>query len=146
MTAEGEVVATDEIVRLLASLSMFADLSRPDLEGIAHSFEEEWFDQDQRIIRQGFSGTGFYVVIEGEGSVRIDGEERDRIVRGDFFGEMSILMDEPPVADVVALTPLRCLVLARGDLEKWLLSYPTVMFRMLQTELHRLRHAHRWQI
>ena len=66
----------------------------------------------QRILRQGFAGTGFYVILEGEVTVRIDGEDRARLGKGDFFGEMSLLLGEPPVADVVALTPLRVLHLA----------------------------------
>lgn len=106
---------------------------------MAHTFDEQWFGPDQRILRQGFRGAGFYVIIEGEASVRIDGEERAKLARGDFFGEISVLLEEPPVADVVALTPLRCLVLPGPQLQEWLLGSPTVTFRMLQAELRRLR-------
>ena len=135
----------DEVVDTLASFALFADLSRPELEATAHTFEEEWFPEGQRIIRQGFSGTGFYVILEGEATANIDGERRAKLSRGDFFGELSILLDEPPVADIVALTPLRCLVLPRTDLEGWLISLPWVSLRMLQAELRRLRTANLWR-
>jgi CRP/FNR family transcriptional regulator, cyclic AMP receptor protein len=115
------------------------------LEGIAHTFDEEWFGESQRIMRQGFSGTGFYVILEGEAAVNIDGEQRAKLSRGDFFGELSILLDEAPVADIVALTPLRCLVLPRSELREWLLSLPLVSMRMLQAELRRLRNANKWR-
>ncbi len=124
---------------------MFADLSRPELEGVAHRFDEDWFAAGQRVVHQGFSGVGFHVLLEGEASVRIDGTERAKLGRGDFFGELSILLDEPPVADIVAVTQLHCLVLPRSDLQPWLASMPSVTLRMLQVELRRLRTANKWR-
>src|SRR5918994_7226313 len=129
----------DQVVETLASFTLFSDLSRPELEAVAHTFDEEWFSEGQRVLRQGFSGTGFYVIIEGDAAVLIDGEERAKLARGDFFGELSILLDEAPVADVVARTPFRCLLLPRSQLSEWLVSSPWVVYRMLQAELRRLR-------
>jgi CRP-like cAMP-binding protein len=133
------MTSTAEIVDTLAAFALFADLSRPELEAVVHVLDEEWFSAGQRILRQGFTGTGFYVILDGEATVRIDGQDRARLSRGDFFGEISILLDEPPVADVIAVGPLRCLVLARTDLSDWLRDLPTVAFRMLQAEARRLR-------
>ena len=44
--------------------------------------------------------------------------------RGDFFGEVSILLGEPPIADVVATRPLRCLVLPGPQVEPFLIAHP----------------------
>ena len=134
-----------ELIDALASFSLFADLSRSEIEAVSHLFTEQWFTVDQRILRQGFTGTGFYVILEGEAAVKIDGTERARLRRGDFFGEASVVLDEEPIADVVAVTPLRCLVLPRGELQEWLMTTPAVTYRMLQTELRRLSAANRWQ-
>ena len=38
-------------------------------------------------------------------AVLVDGQQRASLARGEFFGEVSILLGESPVADVVALTP-----------------------------------------
>ena len=131
----------DEAVVLLSSLSLFADLGGPQLEAISHTFEETTFAAGQRILRQGISGSNFYVVVDGEASVKIDGEERASIGRGDFFGEMSLLLGGAPTADVTARTPLRCLVLAGPDLHKFLAKHPTVMYRMLVAMARRLSAA-----
>jgi CRP-like cAMP-binding protein len=135
----------DELADVLAGFTLFGDLSRPQLEAITHTFDEEWFGEGQRILRQGFSGTGFYVILDGDAAVRIDGEDRAKLSRGDFFGELSILLNEPPSADVVALTSLRCLVLPRSELQNWLVSLPWVTLRLLQAELRRLSIANRWR-
>jgi CRP-like cAMP-binding protein len=134
-----------DIVDLLASLTLFGDLNRPQLQAVAHTFDEEWFSEGQRILRQGFTGTGFYVILEGEAAVRIDGVQRATLGKGDFFGDISILLGEPPVADVVALRPLRCLVLGGPDTEPFLNAYPKVMYRMLQAVARRLRNANQWR-
>lgn len=131
----------DDAVELISSLSLFADLGGPQLEAISHIFEETTFAPGQRILRQGITGSNFYVVVDGEASVKIDGEDRANIGRGDFFGEMSLLLGSAPTADVTARTPLRCLVLAGPDLHGFLDKHPTVMYRMLVAMARRLSAA-----
>ena len=136
---------TEEIVDTLAQLTLFGDLARPQLEEVVHTFEETWFADGQRILRQSFTGGGFYVILDGEASVRIDGKEINRISRGDFFGEISIILGEEPSADVVAIGPLRCIVLPGPDVRDFLVAHPTVMFRMLQAEARRVRNSNLWR-
>jgi CRP-like cAMP-binding protein len=135
---------TTTLVDTLARVMLFADLGRPQLESVAHAFTEEVFAEGQRVIRQGLDGSGFYLILEGDARVVIDGSERARLGRGDFFGEISLLIREPPTADVVATSVLRCLVVPGPELEGFLLDHPTVMLRMLQAEAQRLRSAHVW--
>ncbi|HET7678031.1 MAG TPA: cyclic nucleotide-binding domain-containing protein [Candidatus Limnocylindrales bacterium] len=139
------MATAEEIVDALAGLALFADLGRPELESVAHTFEEAWFPEGQRILRQGFSGTGFYVILEGEVAVKVDGEDRAHLGRGDFFGEASILLGEAPLADIVALRPLRCLHLAGPALQGFLVAHPRVMYRMLVDQTRRLRNANLWR-
>ena len=135
----------DEIVDPIAGFALFADLTTPQLERIAHMFEEELFPEGARVLRQGLSGSAFYVVLDGEAQVVIDGSQRATLGRGDFFGETSILLGEPPTADIVAVRPLRTLALAGPSVKGVLLDNPTVMFRMLQAQSRRLRNANRWR-
>ena len=137
--------AADDVIETLAGLSLFADLTRPQLEAVAHTFDEEWINQGQRVLRKGFGGTSFYVILEGEAGVEVDGQEVNRLGRGDFFGEISVLLGERPSADVVALTQLHCLVLAGTDVQGLLMTYPPVCYRMLQTEARRLRQTTLWR-
>jgi CRP-like cAMP-binding protein len=137
-------MAGSAAVERLAQLALFADLRWPELEAVAHTFDEEVFAQGQRVLRQGISGGAFYVILEGEAVVAIDGEERARLGRGEFFGEISALIGSVPIADVRAETLLRCLALPGPQLEAFLLDHPTVMLRMLQAVSRRLRDVSRW--
>jgi CRP-like cAMP-binding protein len=139
------MAGSDAIVDNIAGFALFADLTTPQLEAVAHTFEERWFPEGERVLRQGLSGSGFYVILDGGCSIQVDGQERATLSRGEFFGEVSILLGEPPVADVVALGPLRCLVLPGPAVEAFLVAHPRVMYRMLQASARRLRNANRWR-
>jgi CRP-like cAMP-binding protein len=135
----------EDLAENLGRFSLFADLGRPQLEAIADTDWERWFSDGERVLRRGMSGTGFYVVLDGEAIVQIGGEELNRLRTGDFFGEVSTLLGTDPTADLVAAGPLRCLEIPGPKLEAFLFDYPRVMFRMLQTEARRLREALEWR-
>jgi CRP-like cAMP-binding protein len=135
----------DEIADTLAGFAMFGDLSTAQLQQVAHTFDEAVYPEGERILRQGLTGSGFFVILDGEAAIVVDGQQRATLGRGEYFGEVSILLGESPVADVVALRPMRCLVLSGPAVEEFLLAHPQVMFRMLQAQARRLRNANRWR-
>ncbi len=131
--------ARDDLVRSLAGLALFADLGDPDLEAIADPERERSFGAGERILRKGLSGAAFYVILDGEAAVEIEGLDPRILRRGDFFGEVSTLLACRPTADVVARTALHCLEIPGPRLEEFLLTYPRVTYRMLQTVTRRLK-------
>jgi CRP/FNR family cyclic AMP-dependent transcriptional regulator len=139
------MASQDELADALATFALFSDLSSPQLRAVVQMFEEVSFQKGDRVLRQGLTGSGFFLILEGEAAVQVDGQERATLPRGDFFGEVSILLGESPVADIVALSPLRCLVLAAPQVEAFLTSHPRVMYRMLQAQARRLRRANQWR-
>jgi CRP-like cAMP-binding protein len=138
------MIDRDELLDAIAGFGLFADLSSPQLEAIIHIFDERMFAEGETVVHQGLSGSGFFIIIDGEALVLVNGAERARLGRGDFFGEVSILLGVPSIADVVASRQLRCLVLAGPRVEPFLVANPKVMFRMLQAQARRLRTANRW--
>jgi CRP-like cAMP-binding protein len=135
----------EEIADILAGFALFGDLQTPQLLGVAGAFEEAFFPEGDRILRQGLTGSGFYVILEGAADVIVDGQRRATLHRGEFFGEVSILLGEPPTADIVATSAMRCIVIAGPAVEAFLVSYPRIMYRMLQAQARRLRNANRWR-
>jgi CRP-like cAMP-binding protein len=131
-------VSTD-LVESLSRLSLFADLSRPQLQAIAHEYGDEMFADGQRVLRRGLSGSALYVVLEGDAVVRRGEAELNRVGPGEVVGEISALLGEPPSADVLASGLLRCLVIPAPQVEPFLLEHPTVLLRMLKSEARRLR-------
>ncbi len=135
--------APDDITETLAGLAIFADLSRPELERVAHSLEERYFAADERVLREGLSGSSFFIILEGEAAVVAGGERVNTLRRGDFFGEVSVLLGEAPVADVIASRPLRCLALPGQLLKDFLQTNPRVCYRILVAEARKLANVTR---
>src|SRR3954470_15402034 len=133
------MAASEETVSVLGRLALFADLSLPALETVAHTLAEVAFPPESRVLRRDLSGAAFYVIRDGEANVSIDGRTLATLGRGDFFGEIAVLTGQPPGADVIANSLLTCFTLPGPEVEPFLLAHPTVMFRMLQDEARRLR-------
>ena len=129
----------------LGQLALFADLTPAQLEAVAHTHEEDVFAAGERVLRKGLSGGNFYVILEGDAAVDLDGQQLAKLGRGDFFGEISALTGDPPTNDVVAVTILRCLVIPAQQLERLLLDRPQFALRLLRLEARRLRNTLEWQ-
>jgi CRP/FNR family transcriptional regulator, cyclic AMP receptor protein len=133
-------VPTDvSLVESMGRLALFADLDREALEALLPHAEEVSFDEGKWVVRRGEEDVGLYVIVDGEVGVVLEDEELATLKRGSFFGEISALLHEPTVADIVARSPVRCLVVPAGNVERFLLESPTIMLRMLQAEARRLR-------
>jgi CRP/FNR family cyclic AMP-dependent transcriptional regulator len=131
-------MAGDPATRL-GRLGIFADLTEAELRDLAAELDERSFPEGGWVLRQGMPGVGLYIIVDGEVGVVIDDEERVTLTTGSFFGEVSVLLDEPTTAGIVVRKPLRCLVIPPNQAKAFLLAHPQVMFRMLQTEARRLR-------
>lgn len=125
----------------LGRLALFVDLPKSELEAIAAGCEQVSFREGEWIVRQGDPQSAVYLIVEGEVAVVIDDEDRRVLPQGSFFGEVSVLLDEPASASVVTRTPVSCLVVPGAEFEDFLLSHPQVMYRILKAEARRLRTA-----
>ena len=141
----------------LAGITLFADLTPSQLVAVEQAFDEQHAEPGQRVLREGYEGTGFYIVLGGEASLlkagvpvqstATNGQPAKPVTmrRGDWFGELSVLFDEPAVADVVATTPMELIVISGAELEDFLLRFPQVMLRLLKGVAWRARDPERWK-
>jgi CRP-like cAMP-binding protein len=137
-------MALEQLADTIAGFALFADLTTPQREHVVDVFGEQWFPDGEKVLRQGLSGSGLYIVLEGSAAIRIGGVDRATLRAGDFFGEISCLLGEAPTADIVAVGALRCLVLPSSQVEDFLKSNPTIMYRILQGEARKVRTTTKW--
>ncbi len=133
------MTADVDLIESVSRLALFADLGREQLGSVLPSMQELTYGEGEWVVRRGDTDVGLHIVVDGEVGVVLDGEELAVLKKGSFFGEISALLGEPAVADVVTRSPLRCLFLADPQVEPFLLEHPVVMLRMLQAEARRLR-------
>jgi CRP-like cAMP-binding protein len=127
------------LVENVARLALFADLDYTEIENVLPMVEEVLYHEGQWVVRRGDVDVGLNIIVDGEVSVVLEGDELASLSKGSFFGEISALLGEPTVADIIARTPLQCLSIKPEEVEDFLVANPKVMFRMLQAEARRLR-------
>jgi len=137
-------MAVEELADTIAGFALFADLSTPQRQHVADVFTEQWFGDGEKVLHQGLTGSGLYIVLDGSAAIRIDGVDRATLRAGDYFGEISCLLGEAPTADIVAVGALRCLMLPSTQVESFLKANPLVLFRLLQGEARKVRTTTKW--
>jgi CRP-like cAMP-binding protein len=121
----------------LKKTPLFAQLSEEELEATLRTAKEREYSAGTTIVREGDTGgLGFYLILSGQVEVRKGQKSLAKWGPGDYFGEMSLLMDTPRTADVVALEKTRCVLLTRWDLRALISTQPDMALKM-QAELAR---------
>lgn len=142
--------ASKDLVAHLGEVDLFRGLSHRVLGKIADAGHESEFAEGAAVIVQGDPVSGFkafspagvemHVVLAGSALVRIDGEVVNRLVEGDYFGELSLIDGQPRSADIVAdADGLTTFALSRWTFEELLDKHPEVAVPMLRVLCTRLR-------
>jgi len=118
--------------------SLFSGLSQKELSLLAANLDEVRVPVGTVLVSEGKRNTAFWLVVEGEARVSIQGRERRSIGPGGHFGATSMLDGLGASATVVAAAPLRALV-AGIEQFRALEANPTVSARMRSESEKRLR-------
>jgi len=128
-------MASPEAVKFLKQTPLFATFSGAELDATLRTAKERDFPAGAMIVQEGEKGSvGFYLVLSGQVEVRKGKKSLGKFGAGDYFGEMSLLLDTPRTADVVALEKTRCLMLTRWDLRALISTHPDMALK-IQAEL-----------
>jgi CRP-like cAMP-binding protein len=132
---------------LLRNVSIFADLEPAATAALERLAEIREYQPGALVVGQEEPGDALFVLVRGKVKVVLyGGSGREVIlsifkVPGDFFGEMSLLDDEPRSASVVAAERSSLLVLSRRDFQTYVASSPRTALRVLRELSRRLRRA-----
>ena len=97
------------ICEYLRKIEYFSGLGSTELSAVAEKMLPCPFEDRQLLIRQDEVGDKFYLLLEGQTSVRIKDGDREHLVAdlgpGQFFGERALITDEPRNASIVSRGP-----------------------------------------
>lgn len=133
-------------VKVLGRVPLFTDLGRRELQRLAATCVERDYPAGSTLVRQGQPGVGLFIIVSGRARVgREDAagtmQELSVLGPGDVFGEMSLLDDLPRSATVVAIEPLKALLLPVYDFRAALHEDGDMCIRLLAVLSRRLRRA-----
>ena len=130
----------------LKRVPLFSDLAEPELARFAEVTREREYPRNSVILFEDDPGDALYIVSTGQVKVVLIGEDGREVILsvlgdGDFFGEMSLIDDEPRSAHVIAMKDSHLLVLRRDDFQAQLQQHPPVALKVLRVLVQRLRRA-----
>jgi CRP-like cAMP-binding protein len=116
----------------LSALPLFADLDDAQLDRLAAATSEFEAPAGQALIERGRPGSGMFVLEQGQAIVEAPEGTRE-LGPGDVFGERALLGEEiERTARVRAETDVRCLAIARPEIERLLAEDPRVADQLRQ--------------
>jgi CRP/FNR family cyclic AMP-dependent transcriptional regulator len=130
----------------LKRVPLFADLAEPEVARFAEVTREREYPKNSVILFEDDPGDALFIVSSGQVKVVLIGEDGREVIlsvlgEGDFFGEMSLIDDEPRSAHVIAMRDSRLLVLRRDDFQNQVQQHPAIALKILKVLVQRLRQA-----
>jgi CRP-like cAMP-binding protein len=131
---------------VLRRVPLFVELGEAEIARLAEIARDRSYPRNSVILFEDDPGDALYVVVTGLVKVVLIGEDGREVIlsvlkEGDFFGEMSLIDDQPRSAHVIAMEDSSLLVLRREDFHKGLREAPGIAVGMLRAMSRRLREA-----
>ena len=116
---------------------MLESVSAYERSQIADAIKEENFKAGEKVIQQGEAGNIFYMISEGQAVAKksFEGEEEKDVMnysQGDYFGELSLLRNEPRAASVFAVTDLVVMKLDRLSFKRMIGPLEEILKRNME--------------
>ena len=132
-----------QLVTFVRAVPIFSSCTPKELRGIATSGKEVSFEAGRVICKEGDTGVGLHIILEGEVKVLVGGRKRRRLGPGAFFGEIALLDGGPRSASVVAESPVRTFAITSWNFRSVLKEHPSMPVKMLEEVCKRLRENER---
>jgi len=131
-------------VALLAEVPLFQLLDETERTTLAEILDVQRFDKGDTIFTYGDAGDSLYIVTSGSVEVFVENTEGEKIIlgenlRGDLFGEISLLDGGARTATAVAVDDTETLSLSRENLLDLIAQHPHAAMDLLTVMGRRLR-------
>lgn len=123
----------------MKSVDILSSVEFYELSQICDALQVEKIKAGNEIIRQNEPGDKFYIIEEGEAYATkvFDGSDKAEPVKdynkGDYFGELALIKNEPRAASVIAKSDCRLLSLDRMSFKRLLGPLENILKRNSDT-------------
>jgi diguanylate cyclase (GGDEF)-like protein len=122
---------------VLIKSPLFSNMSELEFNAVTAFLERMRIKKGTAVFKEGDAGEDMFLLLSGALSAYVsqsDGTQRwlFDIKRGDFFGEMSIIANEPRSATLIAKDDTDVMVLQGIDFYRIIFEHPMIGFKMLK--------------
>jgi len=142
--------AAYRLLDVLSNLDIFKNFPIAKAKEFLTIIEEEHYNRDDTIIKKNTPGDKFYIIVSGNVKVvgmDVETDEAEAIFKRygsyEYFGEASIIMDQPRSADVVAETDVYALTIQK---EKFLNFIRDTDLIVKLAQLNEIRKTGTWEL
>lgn len=130
----------------LATVPLLSRLDTAEIEHLAEVTREKMYPKGSVILFEDDPGDSLFIVHSGRVKVVLVGEDGREVILGvlgvgEYFGELSLIDNQPRSAHVIAMEDASLLVLRRDDFQRRVEASPGVAWSMLLELSRRLRRA-----
>ena len=131
----------DQYLDHLGKVPLFSALSKKELQTIARASDDVDVPKGKVLVQEGKPGHEFFLIINGNASVKRGKREIAKLGPGQYFGELALLDRGPRSASVIAKDDMEVLVLGQREFAGVIDEVPTLAHKLLTTMAQRLREA-----
>ena len=131
----------DDKLDQLAQVRLFSACNKKELGLIGKASDEIAVPAGKILCEQGKPGFEFYLILDGQSTVKRNGKKVAALGAGQYFGELSLLTRYPRNATVVADTEMELLVLGQREFSGLLDEVPGMAHKILAAMAERLYEA-----
>ena len=128
----------------LATVPILKNMDHYERSKLADAIKETAFNQGEKLIVQGDTEncSCFYILVEGEAFATLNEKPDVPVMKyqpGDYFGELSLLKDQPRAANVIAASDLKVIVLERQSFKRLLGPLTKILKRNMGNYLNYMK-------
>ena len=127
-------VVEENIFSVLKRIPIFQDLSYKELKSVERILHRRTYKSDEVIFKENEPGVGMYIIESGKVHITIGKEQKLLVLlsKGDFFGEMALILEGQRTASAIAKEPTKLLGFFQPDLFNLLETAPKTGNKILQ--------------
>jgi CRP-like cAMP-binding protein len=123
----------------LGKVPLFARCTRKELDFLVTRTDEVEVPAGRTLITQGKPADSFYLLLNGEAKVQVDGRDRPTLEAGSFFGEISMLDRGPATATIVTSAPSKLMVMSHAQFRDAIRANEQLLSEVMAAMAERLR-------
>ncbi len=129
---------------MLNQVYLFSELAPADTNALTEHTHTRSYPANSILINEGDNTDSLYVILEGEVKAYACDETGKEVIlnilrAGDYFGELSLVDDEPRSASVMTLTATKVMIISKANFKQCLSDNSELAFNLIRALTKQVR-------